>query len=64
MRNYTKRFTEEMSFFIHPVTGNVTYNPKCKSCIHECKQSFRAKIISCKQYAKKEDAVSYVKNNK
>jgi hypothetical protein len=54
MRNYTKKFKQEMAFFIHPKTGYVTYNVKCLKCIHnDCKQSFRVEIVSCRHYEEK-----------
>lgn len=55
MPRYTKKFKQEMAFFLHPRSGYVTYNKKCNGCIHDCKQSFRAKVIFCNQYQKKED---------
>ena len=44
------------SFFIDKKTGKRTYNPLCRNCIYDCKQSFRAAIISCpKRKVKDED---------
>ncbi len=52
MKDYTKKFKQEWAFFIHPKTGRVTYNPICVCCRHDCKQSFRAKIIACQTHEK------------
>lgn len=54
MKDYSKKFKQEMAFFIHPKTGYVTYNEKCKDCIHDCKQSYRVEIVRCKHYQKQE----------
>ena len=49
----------EWHFFINPKTGKVQYNRKCLSCIHDCKQSHKCKVVYCPAYEKKsEDAGS------
>lgn len=53
MKNYTKKFKEEMAFFIHPKTGRVSYNDLCNRCTEDCKQSFRAEIVCCPSYKSK-----------
>ena len=49
----SKREKEEWAFFIDEKTGRRTYNDKCRKCIHECKQSFRAVIVNCPNYKSK-----------
>ena len=59
MKDYTKKYMREMSFFIHPKTGYVTYNPKCLRCASTtCKQSYRVQIVACPTYAPAGDRVS------
>lgn len=55
MPRYSKNFKREMAFFLHPKSGYVTYNKKCNQCIYDCKQSFRAEIVRCPYFEKKED---------
>jgi hypothetical protein len=54
MKDYTKKFKQEMAFFIHPKTGYVTYNKKCLRCKEDCKQSYRVELIVCKHYSTEE----------
>lgn len=56
-RNYTKKFKEENAFFINPATGRVEFNKLCNQCMHECKQSYRAEIVACKNYKKKSEEI-------
>ena len=44
MPRLSKKVKAEWAFFLHPQTGRRTYNEICRSCIHECKQSFRAPV--------------------
>ncbi|MBS5703622.1 MAG: hypothetical protein KHW93_07285 [Butyricicoccus pullicaecorum] len=53
MPRLTKRRSSEWAFFIHPQTGRRTYNKFCRGCIHDCKQSFRAVVVSCPHYRSK-----------
>lgn len=54
MTRYTKSFCEEWAFYIKPgKRRRIAYNPMCKKCMHECKQSYRAEIVCCKDYTKK-----------
>lgn len=48
-----KREKEEWSFFIDPTTGRRKNNETCRKCVHDCKQSYRAEIMSCKLYKSK-----------
>lgn len=53
MPRMSKKDKEEMAFYINPDTGRITYNDKCKKCVKECKQSYRATIVQCTQYESK-----------
>ena len=53
MPRLTKRQKEMWAFFLHPKTGRRTYNDLCRSCLRNCKQSFRAVIIECPRYFSK-----------
>ena len=45
----SKKWRLEWSFFLGE---NICcqYNKVCKSCVHPCKQSFRATLIACPHY--------------
>ena len=58
MPRLSKKVKDEWAFFLHPQTGRRTYNEICRSCIHECKQSFRALLLECPKYESKR-AVRY-----
>ena len=62
MPRLSMKAKQEWAFFIHPITHRRTYNEICRSCTHDCKQSFRAKLIECCQYESKR-AVNYVRKN-
>jgi hypothetical protein len=51
MPRLSKRDKEEWAFFIGS-DGRRRYNEKCLACVHDCKQSFRAKVF-CKKYQSK-----------
>lgn len=57
MNSKGKKFKEEWAFFISPLTQKLSYNKKCKTCEHDCKQSFRAEIVRCPYFEKKENSV-------
>ena len=42
---------EEWVFFMED--GKLRFNEKCQSCVHSCKQSFRAVIVRCPKYREK-----------
>ena len=44
-----KKVKDEYVFFRTP-NGKISYCKKCKSCVHDCKQSFKAKVIACRIY--------------
>lgn len=44
---------EDMIFFLSD-EDTVTYNQKCMTCTHECRQSFKVVIVACPRYEKKE----------
>ena len=56
MPRLSKRLREEWAFFLHPKTGRRTYNPLCRSCVNDCKQSFRAEVLDCPRYLSKRSA--------
>lgn len=39
---------QEWSLFLK--NGKIAYNPKCKNCTEECKQSWKVEIISCPNF--------------
>ncbi len=54
MARLSKKFCEEWAFYIKSgQRKRIVFNSKCKKCMHECKQSYRAEIIACKDYTKK-----------
>lgn len=53
MPRLTKKQKQEWAFFIHPDTKRRTYNKLCRSCIHNCKQSYRVTVVECRRYASK-----------
>ena len=42
----SKKWRLEWSFFLGE-NGRRQYNKLCKGCVHPCKQSFRAVVVSC-----------------
>lgn len=48
----SKKWRQEWSFFIGD-GGRRKYNRFCVRCIHDCKQSFRANLISCPGFSRK-----------
>ena len=41
-----KKYTEEMAFFIND-KNRIEYHSLCKSCVKECKQSYKVLEIKC-----------------
>ena len=37
----------DMNIFYKNKKGEICYNDKCIECSHNCKQSYRATIVSC-----------------
>lgn len=56
MSRLTKKERMEWSLFIHPDTGRITFHPKCRGCIHSCKQSYRATLFCETKYVSKKSA--------
>ena len=50
-----KKEKEEWAYFINDI-GRRQYNDKCRQCVYECKQSFRAVIVHCQKYKSKRSA--------
>ena len=45
----SKKWRLEWSLFLSE-KGRRKYNKVCKRCVHNCKQSFRAVVLSCPHY--------------
>ena len=50
MPKLSKKERQLLAFFFDPETGKRRYNEVCRRCIHACKQSFRATLITCPRY--------------
>ena len=48
MPRMSQKMKAEMAFFIGD-NGRIKYNDLCRKCSHDCKQSFRAKIVVCEK---------------
>ena len=48
-----KKYTEEMAFFIND-KNRIEYHSLCKSCVKECKQSYKVLEIKCPMRIPKE----------
>lgn len=44
---------EEMSFYVNQ-KGEIEFNENCRNCPKDCKQSFRAKLLSCSKLREEE----------
>lgn len=47
-----KKDKEEWAYFINEI-GRRQYNERCRQCVQECKQSYRAVIVCCQKYKSK-----------
>ncbi|MCL2035478.1 MAG: hypothetical protein FWG94_12245 [Oscillospiraceae bacterium] len=47
----SKKLKEEYTFFINPLTHKRQYNKLCRRCVHDCKQSYRAKVLVCRKFS-------------
>ena len=63
MARLSKRLKQEWDFFISPKTGRRTYNDLCRKCRNDCKQSFRAIVVSCLLYCSKRSVKSVPNGN-
>ena len=45
----SKKWRLEWAFFLGE-NGRRQYNKLCKGCVHPCKQSFRAVVLTCPHY--------------
>lgn len=52
----SKKWRLEWSFFLGE-NGRRQYNKLCKGCVHPCKQSFRAVVLSCPHYLSRRGTV-------
>ena len=53
MPRMSKKKKEEMALFLND-KKRISYNLKCRKCRHGCKQSYRAEVIECPIYERKE----------
>ena len=63
MARLSKKLKQEWDFFISPKTGRRTYNDLCRKCRNDCKQSFRAIVVSCLLYCSKRSVKSVPHGN-
>lgn len=63
MARLSKKLKQEWDFFISPKTGRRTYNDFCRKCRNDCKQSFRAIVVSCPLYCSKRSVKSPPNSN-
>lgn len=47
MPRLSKQEREEWSLFISPETGRITFHPLCRSCVHNCQQTYKAELCRC-----------------
>ena len=40
--------------FFRDESGRIAFNPKCNECAKNCKQSFRAELVRCHVFVKKD----------
>ncbi len=64
MPGLSKKEKAEWDFFIDPRTGRRTYNELCGRCVHDCKQSYKADILSCPRYQSKRGKQGKAKKGK
>lgn len=62
MARLSKKLKQEWAFFLSPKTGRRTYNDLCRKCRNDCKQSFRAIVVSCPLYRSKR-SVNFAPNS-
>lgn len=56
----SKAWKTEWAFFLGE-NGRRQYNPICRRCVRDCKQSFRADLIVCPRYISREAKKTPVK---
>ena len=54
MPRMSKRRKHELAFFLTE-HGRVAHNKLCLRCKHNCKQSYRAVIIECRRFEKRQE---------
>lgn len=52
MPRMSKKRKQEWGFFLNE-RNRITYNPLCRKCRRDCKQSFRAVVVDCPHYFSK-----------
>ena len=43
--------------FFRDESGRIAFNPKCNECAKNCKQSFRAELVRCPVFVKKNSSI-------
>lgn len=56
MPRMSKKRKLEWGFFLND-RNRVTYNPLCRKCRRDCKQSFRVDMVGCPHYFSKKGKV-------
>ena len=41
--------------FFRDESGRIAFNPKCNECVKNCEQSFRAELVRCPVFVKKDN---------
>ncbi len=52
MPRMSKKRRLELAYFLND-RNRITYNPQCRKCQKDCKQSFKAVLIFCPEYQSK-----------
>lgn len=50
MPRLSKKLKEEFALFLNPRTHKRQYNLLCRHCVHDCKQSYQARVLVCSKY--------------
>ncbi len=53
MPRMSNRRKWELAFFLTE-SGRVAYNKLCLCCKHDCKQSYRAVVVNCPRFEKRQ----------
>lgn len=53
MPRMSKKRKQEWALFLNE-RNRITYNELCRKCQHLCKQSFKALVIECPKFLRKE----------
>lgn len=50
----SEKWKNDNDFFINNKTHKLQFNKKCVACTEDCKQSFKAKVMCCKNFKTKD----------